>query len=61
MTIVAGLVIVLTVPALYERYEDQIDRYVLMGCRKLMQLYLILNEKYIYNVPDWILEEQKIS
>lgn len=41
MANLVGLVIVLTVPALYERYEDQIDKYVLLEYIKLMQLYMI--------------------
>ena len=61
MAILAGLFVVLTVPALYERYEDQIDKYVLMGYRKLMQLYVILNQKYICKVKPWIMEKQNLS
>lgn len=57
----AGLVIVLTVPALYERYEDQIDKYVLLAYRKLMQFYLILNQECICKVKHWIMEKQKFS
>ncbi|KAL8102254.1 reticulon-like protein B12 [Apium graveolens] len=56
-----SLVIVLTVPALYERYEDQIDKYVLLASRKMMQLYVILNQEYICKVKHWIMEKQKIS
>lgn len=56
-----SLFIVLTVPALYERYEDLIDRYVLMGYRKLKQLYMTLDEEYICKVHNWILEKQKFS
>lgn len=61
MAILAGLFVVLTVPALYERYEDQIDKYVLMGYRKLMRLYVILNQKYICKVKPWIMEKQNLS
>ncbi|KAF7132022.1 hypothetical protein RHSIM_Rhsim09G0147500 [Rhododendron simsii] len=39
---VAGLLVVLTIPALYEKYEDDIDRYILMGCRELQQLCMNL-------------------
>ncbi|KAL1804672.1 hypothetical protein DCAR_0830476 [Daucus carota subsp. sativus] len=56
-----SLFVVLTVPALYERYEDQIDKYVLMGYRKLMRLYVILNQKYICKVKPWIMEKQNLS
>lgn len=61
MPTLAGLVLVLTVPALYERYEDQIDKYVLLGYRKLMQLYVIINQEYICKVKHWIMEKQNVS
>ncbi|KAK3031369.1 hypothetical protein RJ639_036077 [Escallonia herrerae] len=41
-----SLVIVLTLPAIYERYEDHIDRYLLEGYRKLQQLYVRLDVEY---------------
>ncbi|XP_052485318.1 reticulon-like protein B12 isoform X3 [Gossypium raimondii] len=34
-----SLVVVLTVPALYERYEDYIDSYTILGYRKMQQLF----------------------
>ncbi|KAF7112856.1 hypothetical protein RHSIM_RhsimUnG0185000 [Rhododendron simsii] len=37
-----SLLVVLTIPALYEKYEDDIDRYILMGCRELQQLCMNL-------------------
>ncbi|XP_054780442.1 reticulon-like protein B12 [Prosopis cineraria] len=57
----ASLFITLTVPALYERYEDFIDRYILMGYRKSFQLYAKINEEYISKVQNWILEKKKLS
>ncbi|KAJ1411275.1 Reticulon [Sesbania bispinosa] len=45
-----SLFIVLTVPALYERYEDYIDRYVLKGYSKLCLLYVKINEEYVSRV-----------
>lgn len=57
----AGLFIVLTVPALYERYEESIDRYVLMAYRKLCQLYVKINEAYVSKIHNWILEKKKLS
>ncbi|MED6111688.1 hypothetical protein PIB30_054660 [Stylosanthes scabra] len=56
-----SLFIVLTVPALYERYEDNIDRYVLKGYRKLCQLYVKINEEYVSRFQHYILEKQKLS
>jgi hypothetical protein len=58
---VTGLFIVLTLPALYERYEDYIDKFVLSCYKELCQLYRKINEKYISRVQYWILEKKKLS
>lgn len=58
---VAGLVIVLTIPALYEKFEDHIDKYGIASCRKLQQLYVKLDQEYIRRVQKWILEKKKLS
>ncbi|KAI9080114.1 hypothetical protein K1719_032652 [Acacia pycnantha] len=57
----ASLFIILTVPALYERYENFIDRHILMGYRKSIQLYVKINEEYISKVQNWVLEKKKLS
>ncbi|KAH9672716.1 reticulon-like protein B12 [Citrus sinensis] len=56
-----SLVIVLTLPALYERYEDHIDKYAILGYRKLRQLYVKIDEEFVSKVRKWILEKQKLS
>lgn len=56
-----GLFILLTIPALYERYEDYIDTFVLKCYNKLCQLYRKIDEKYISRVQNWILEKKKLS
>ncbi|XP_059667909.1 reticulon-like protein B12 [Cornus florida] len=56
-----SLVIVLTIPALYEKFEDHIDRYVLMGYRNLQQLYVRFDEECVGKVRRWILEKKKLS
>ncbi|KAL1539516.1 reticulon-like protein B12 [Salvia divinorum] len=38
-----SLVLVLTVPPVYERYELQIDDYAVMACTKMQHLYLRLH------------------
>ncbi|XP_011094961.1 reticulon-like protein B12 [Sesamum indicum] len=55
------LVLVLTVPAIYERYEDHIDAYALIGYEKLQGLYVRLDEVCITKVHKWILEKKKLS
>ncbi|KAJ0028479.1 hypothetical protein Pint_35251 [Pistacia integerrima] len=56
-----SLVIVLTVPALYERYEDCIDKCVIMSYRKLQELYVKFDVKIVSKVWKWILEKKKLS
>ncbi|KAH7553795.1 hypothetical protein ACOSP7_029348 [Xanthoceras sorbifolium] len=56
-----SLVILLTLPAFYERYEDHIDKYTIMGYRKLKQLYVNFDEQFINRVRKWILETKKLS
>lgn len=57
----AGLVIILTIPALYERFEDHIDRYIILEYRKLQQLYVFVDEKCVNKVQKWVLEKRKLS
>lgn len=57
---VAGLVIALTIPAFYERYEDYVDKYVMMGYRKLLQLYVKLDEEYVSRFQHLVLEKKKL-
>ncbi|KAG2690751.1 hypothetical protein I3843_09G200900 [Carya illinoinensis] len=56
-----SLVIILTIPALYEKFEDHIDKYGILSCRKLQQLYVKLYQDYIRRVQKWILEKKKLS
>ncbi|XP_021289529.1 reticulon-like protein B12 isoform X2 [Herrania umbratica] len=56
-----SLVVVLTVPALYERYENYIDSYAITGFRKMQQLYVKFDVKFVNRIRKWILERQKLS
>ena len=58
---VAGLVIVLTIPALYERYEDYVDKYIMLEYRRLLHLYALIDEKCISKLQKWVLEKRKLS
>ncbi|GAV65497.1 Reticulon domain-containing protein [Cephalotus follicularis] len=55
----SSLVFILTVPALYEKYEDCIDRYVMMGFEKLQQMYLKFDSGFIGKVCRSILDKKK--
>ncbi|KAM1353152.1 hypothetical protein TB2_032377 [Malus domestica] len=56
-----SLVIVLTIPALYERCEDYVDKYVMMGYRKLLQLYVKLDYEYVNRFQNEDLVKKKLS
>ncbi|KAK6943547.1 Reticulon [Dillenia turbinata] len=56
-----GLLIVLTLPAFYERYEDHIDHFVMIGYRKLQHLYVKFDEECISKVQNWIQEKRKLG
>ncbi|KAG6596365.1 Reticulon-like protein B12 [Cucurbita argyrosperma subsp. argyrosperma] len=56
-----GLLLVLTVPALYEKYEEYVDRHILLIYRKLHQFYVKLDEMRVLTYQQWILEKEKLS
>ncbi|KAF2306347.1 hypothetical protein GH714_016867 [Hevea brasiliensis] len=56
-----SLLIILTIPALYERYQDFIDKYVDTVCKKSQQLYVKFDMQCIGRIRKWILEKQKLS
>ncbi|KAK4481001.1 hypothetical protein RD792_011869 [Penstemon davidsonii] len=56
-----SLVLLLTVPALYERYENNIDTYALKGYKKMQRLYVRLDEECITKIHKWDLEKKKLS
>lgn len=58
---VAGLVLALTVPALYERYQDHFDTYGLILYRKLKLLYVRFDQECINKIHKLILETKKLN
>ncbi|KAM7266031.1 hypothetical protein ACFE04_003714 [Oxalis oulophora] len=56
-----SLVIILTIPAIYERYEEYIDKYVLMGYRNLCHMYVKLDVELLSKIRSWVLEQKKLS
>ncbi|XP_044461163.1 reticulon-like protein B12 [Mangifera indica] len=56
-----SLIIILTVPALYERYEDCIDKCMIMSYRKLQELYAKFDVEIVSKVRRSILEKKKLS
>ncbi|OAY41432.1 reticulon-like protein B12 isoform X1 [Manihot esculenta] len=56
-----SLLIILTIPALYERYEDFIDKYVKAMCKKSQQLYAKFDVECIGTTQKWVLEKQKLG
>ncbi|GLT92656.1 hypothetical protein SLE2022_104830 [Rubroshorea leprosula] len=57
----ASLFSVLTVPALYERHEDSVDSYCLLGYMKMQQLYVKFDRNCVNRVRNWVLETKKLS
>lgn len=56
-----SLVTLLTVPAIYEKYEDQIDRYAILGYKRLRLLYDRFDRECISRIQSLILEKKKLS
>ncbi|KAI5682678.1 hypothetical protein M9H77_03906 [Catharanthus roseus] len=56
-----SLVIVLTIPALYEKYEDHIDRYALISYTKLKVFYSHIDREWVSKFRSWILEKKKLN
>lgn len=52
---------ILTVPSLYERYEVQVDKYMLIGYYNLQRLYAKLDTEWFSKINKWILENHKLS
>ncbi|KGN58801.1 reticulon-like protein B12 [Cucumis sativus] len=56
-----SLLLVLTIPALYEKYEDYVDRHAILMYKKLYQFYVKLDEMRVLTYQQWILEKEKLS
>lgn len=56
-----SILILLTVPALYEKYEDQIDRYMILTYRESRRLYVRFDEGCLSKIRKLILEKRKLS
>ncbi|KAD3338664.1 hypothetical protein R6Q59_016777 [Mikania micrantha] len=55
------IIMVLTVPVAYERYESHVDSSLMKGNVKFKKLYIRFDEEFIKNVKKWILEKNKLS
>ncbi|KAG1337773.1 putative Reticulon-like protein B16 [Cocos nucifera] len=53
-----SLVTVFTIPVLYEKYEDYVDRYLKLAYVE-MQMYKGIYSEYFHKVKNWILEKKK--
>ncbi|MCL7029960.1 hypothetical protein MKW94_024375 [Papaver nudicaule] len=56
-----SLFLVLTVPALYEKYEDQFDKHVMIGCRGFQRLYTELDMNCFSKIRELVLEIKKLD
>ncbi|XP_019177792.1 PREDICTED: reticulon-like protein B2 [Ipomoea nil] len=57
------LIVVLlhTVPMLYEKYEDQVDAFAEKAEAEIMKQYAVLNEKYLSKIPKGPLKDKKLA
>ncbi|KAJ8466763.1 hypothetical protein OPV22_029315 [Ensete ventricosum] len=59
-----SIVVVLTVPALYERYEDGVDRLAKFACMEVQMYERVysqsLGKKYFTKAKKWALEKKKL-
>ncbi|XP_039136028.1 reticulon-like protein B12 [Dioscorea cayenensis subsp. rotundata] len=53
-----GLLAVLTIPVLYEKYESYVERYVNIACMELRHRYESYT-KHLNKVKNWILEKKE--
>lgn len=56
-----GVVLVLTVPAFYERHEDKIDRSLQKGFKQTQKLHGKLCDQVLSKIPRWSLKEKKME
>lgn len=56
-----GVVLVLTVPVLYERHEDKIDRSLLQGFEQTCKLHRKLYDKVLKRVPQLAPKQKKVE
>lgn len=56
--LVTGTILTITVPALYSRYEEHVDRFCGLICNKLSQQYKIVDDNVISRIPG-TLSKQK--
>lgn len=56
-----GFVTLLTVPVLYERYEDQVDSFAHKVMFKIKEQYKVFDAKVLKKIPRGPLKEKKLS
>lgn len=49
--------VLLTVPLLYEKHEDQVDAYAEKATVKLKKQYSVLDEKLLQKLPSFVLKQ----
>lgn len=56
-----GFVILHTVPALYERYEDKVDEFAERGMTEINKLYKVLDTKVLSKIPRGPSKSKKVQ
>lgn len=57
----SALFLIFTIPALYEKYEEHVDKWIVITYSIPLQLYVKLDEQYFSMIHRLILEKRKLS
>jgi hypothetical protein len=50
-----------TVPVLYERYEDKVDKFAERGIAEINKQYKMLDAKVLSKIPRGLLKSKKLQ
>ncbi|KAI4331698.1 hypothetical protein MLD38_029856 [Melastoma candidum] len=56
-----SLVVIFTIPAIYEKYEEHVDGHMMKGYHNLVQFYAKLYGRCSGKVQQWISEAKKLN
>lgn len=55
------VVLLHTVPVLYEKYEDQVDAFAEKAEAEIKKQYAVLNEKFLSKIPKGPVKDKKLA
>ena len=60
LILLTGTILSITIPALYSKFEEHVDRYCGMIQRKLSQHYKIVDESVINRLPQSLSKDKDV-